>query len=362
MGFIPHVEPARLLLAAGILLGMVLVRLLFERVILRQLMRATSLTSFRHDEQVVEALQPPVSAFIVALGLFWSSSALGLPAEPLDFPRWIAFGWRAASMALVIWALYRLINPLAAFLEDKLFSADDNSRRQFTPILNGVLRFVLITLAAVFVAHNLGYHVTSLLAGLGIGGLAVALAAQDTLANILGTVVVLSDKPFRVGDWVMVDGQEGVVEGIGFRSTRIRTFSKSLIVVPNKLLTEQRIENWSAMTRRRVTMTMGLLYCTSPEAMVRFVDGLRALLQADEGVETDTVTVAFTEFNASSLDVLVIYFTHAIPLPEHLVVKQRLNLAILRLAAETGVEFAFPTRTLHVESLPTAPGAVRMPN
>ncbi len=354
MAFLPHVEPARLMVAAGILLGMLLVRLFFKRVILRVLMRATALTSFRHDDEVVNALQPPVTAFIVALGLYWSFSALDLPAQPLDFPRWIQLGWRAASMVLVIWALYRLITPLAAFLEDKLFSTDDNSRRQFAPILNGVLRFVLVTLAAVFVAHNLGYHVTSLLAGLGIGGLAVALAAQDTLANILGTVVVLSDKPFRVGDWVLVDGQEGVVEGIGFRSTRIRTFSKSLIIVPNKLLTEQRIENWSAMTRRRVKMSLGLLYNTPPEAMVRFVDGLRALLQADEGVETDTVTVAFTEFNASSLDVLVIYFTDAIPLPEHLEVKQRLNLAILRLAADTGVGFAFPTRTVHVESMPGA--------
>jgi len=354
MTFLPHVEPGRLLVAGCILLGMLLVRLLFKTVILRLLMRATSLTSFRHDDEVLEALQPPVTAFIVALGLYLALSALGLPAQPLDFPRWIELGWKAAAMVLVIWGLFRLIKPLAAFLEDKLFAADENARRQFSPILGGVLRFVLVTLAAVFIAHNLGYQVTSLLAGLGIGGLAVALAAQDTLANILGTVVVLSDKPFRVGDWVLVDGQEGVVETVGFRSTRIRTFSKSLIIVPNKLLTEQRIENWSAMTRRRVKLTLGLLYSTPPEAMARFVEALRAMLQGDEGVEADTVTVAFTEFNASSLDVLVIYFTHAIPLPEHLEVKQRLNLAILRVAAECGVEFAFPTRTVHVDSLPAA--------
>lgn len=354
MTFLPHVEPQRLLVAGGILLGMLLVRLLFKKVILRLLLRVTSLTSFRHDDEVLEALQPPVTALIVALGLYLSLSALGLPRHPLDFPRWIDLGWKAAAMVLVIWALFRLIRPLAAFLEDKLFAADETARRQFSPILGGVLRFLLVALAAVFVAHNLGYQVTSLLAGLGIGGLAVALAAQDTLANILGTVVVLSDKPFRVGDWVLVDGQEGVVETVGFRSTRIRTFSKSLIIVPNKLLTEQRIENWSAMTRRRVKLTLGLLYSTPPQAMERFVDALRALLQGDEGVEADTVTVAFTEFNASSLDVLVIYFTDAIPLPEHLVVKQRLNLAILRVAQECGVEFAFPTRTVHVESLPAA--------
>ncbi|MFA7332119.1 MAG: mechanosensitive ion channel family protein [Candidatus Delongbacteria bacterium] len=344
-----HFDGARLLLAAGILLGMLLVRLIFQKVILRHLMRVTALTSMRHDDLVLEAIQPPMTAFLLSLGVYWSLVALQLPTTPLNLPRYLELAWHATAMALVIWLLYRLITPLAAFLEDRLFSGDETGRRQFAPILTGVLRFLLITLAAVFVAHNLGYQVTSLLAGLGIGGLAVALAAQDTLANILGTVVVLSDRPFRVGDWVRVDGQEGTVEGIGFRSTRIRTFSKSLIVVPNKLLTEKQIENWSAMTCRRVKMSLGLLYATEPERLTAFVEDLRQLLVTDPGVDAEAVTVAFTEFGTSSLDVLVVYFTHAIPYDEHLVVRQRINLAILRLAAARGVEFAFPTRTVQLE-------------
>jgi MscS family membrane protein len=343
-----HFDGARLLLAAGILLGMLLVRLIFQKVILRHLLRITALTSMRHDDLVLEAIQPPLTCLLVGLGVYWALETLQLPSQPLNLPGYVESAWRLTAMALVIWLLYRLITPLAAFLEDRLFRNDETARRQFAPILTGVLRFLLITLAAVFMAHNLGYHVTSLLAGLGIGGLAVALAAQDTLANILGTVVVLSDRPFRVGDWVRVDGQEGTVESIGFRSTRIRTFAKSLIVVPNKLLTEKQIENWSAMTYRRVKMSLGLLYATEPERMTAFVENLRQLLVTDAGVDAETVTVAFTEFGTSSLDVLVIYFTHAIPYDEHLVVRQRLNLAILRLAAAQGVEFAFPTRTVNM--------------
>ncbi len=336
----------RLMIAAGILVATFALRMLLKGVVLRQLMRLTSLTRWRHDDLVLEALKPPVLAFTLGLGLYSALEVLPLPVKPVDLPLWITKTWHGVMAVVAVWALYRLVTPLAALLEDRLFGEDETALRQFSPILTGVLRFMTVSLAALFIAHNMGYQVTSLLAGLGIGGLAVALAAQDTLANILGTVVVLSDQPFRVGDWVMVDGQEGVVESIGFRSTRIRTFARSLIVVPNKLLTERQIENWSAMNRRRVKMTLGLTYSTMPDAMAAFVEGVRALLGQDADVDQEAITVAFTEFNASSLDVLVVYFTHAVAYPDHLVVRQRLNLAFLRLAAEQGLSFAFPTRTV----------------
>ena len=342
----PVFDPARLLVAAGILAAMVLVRLFFEKVILRWLIRLSALTRMRHDELVLSAAQPPATAFLVSLGVYLALLELRLPSTPLDFPRLIEMGWRATLAVLAVWLLYRLVTPLTALLEDRLFSRDETARRQFTPILTGVLRFLLVGMAALFIAHNMGYQVTSLLAGLGIGGLAVALAAQDSLANILGTVVVLSDQPFRVGDWVMVDGQEGTVESIGFRSTRIRTFARSLVVVPNKLLTERQIENWSAMNLRRIKLTAGLVYSTPPETVEAFVAGVRRLLEQDPEVEQGQSTVSFTELGACSLDVLIIYFTRAIPWNEHLEVRQRINLAILRLAAELGTSFAFPTRTV----------------
>lgn len=340
----------RLLIAAGILVATFMVRLLLQKVILRHVVRLTALTSWRHDDLVVEALKPPVMAATLALGCYLALESLPLPTSPLDLPLWIGKLWHGTLAVLSVWVLYRLVTPLAALLEDRLFGDDEAAMRQFAPIMTGVLRFMTVSLAALFIAHNMGYQVTSLLAGLGIGGLAVALAAQDTLANILGTVVVLSAQPFRVGDWVMVDGQEGVVESIGFRSTRIRTFSRSLIVVPNKLLTERQIENWSAMNRRRVKLTLGLTYNTPPAAMEGFVESIHALLKADPDVDQESLTVAFTEFNSSSLDVLVVYFTHAVAYPDHLVVRQRLNLAFLRLAAEQGLSFAYPTRTVLMAS------------
>lgn len=345
-------ELIRLFIAAGILAATVLVKLLFEKVILRLLLRISALTSMRHDDLVIKALRPPLSAFIISLGCYLALSALHLPDVPVDLPRYLEKIWQVVLAVLAVWALYRLVIPVSAFLEDGLFSRDETARRQFSPILTGVLRFLVVTMAALFIAHNMGYQVTSLVAGLGIGGLAVALAAQDTLANILGTVVVLSDQPFRVGDWVMVDGQEGIVETIGFRSTRIRTFSRSLIIVPNKMLTERQIENWSAMTRRRVRMSVGLLYSTPADQMERFVEGVRRLIVEDPGVDAEQYTVYFNEFNASSLDVLIIYFTTGVTLNEHLEVRQRLNLAIMRLAEGLGLSFAFPTRTVHVDSMP----------
>lgn len=344
-----QIDPTRLLIAGCILAATLLVRVLLEKVVLRAMIRVTSLTSMRHDDLVLSALKPPFTWFVLGLGVFLALVELQLPTQPWNLPHWIDLAWKWTEIGLVIWALFRLITPVAAFLDDHLMGSDESAQRQFSPILTGLLRFLLVALSATFIAHNLGYQVTSLLAGLGIGGLALALAAQDTLANFFGTIVVLGDRPFRVGDWVKVDGQEGVVEGIGFRSTRIRTFSKSLIVVPNKLLTEKQIENWSAMNQRRVKHSLGLLYSTQPEQMEAFVAGLRSLLETDPGVDPETITVSFTDFNASSLDVLVVYFTHAVPYNEHLLVRQRLNLAILRLAAAQGVGFAFPTRTVQLE-------------
>jgi MscS family membrane protein len=345
-----HFDASRLLLAAGILAATFLVRLFFHKVILKLLIRVTALTSMRHDDLVLKAIQPPATVFLASLGVYLALGVLNLPATPVDLPRWVDKGWHLVLAVLAVWLLYRLVEPLCVFLEDRLFSRDETARRQFSPILTGVLRFLMVSLSALFIAHNMGYQVTSLLAGLGIGGLAVALAAQDTLANILGTVVVLSDQPFRIGDWVRVDGQEGTVESIGFRSTRIRTFARSVIVVPNKLLTERQIENWSAMNMRRVKATLGLLYSTPPARIELFVARLREMLEGDPEVEPGQSTVSFTDFGASSLDVLVVYFTRAVPYNEHLEVRQRLNLRILALAEELGLSFAFPTRTVVLES------------
>jgi len=259
----------------------------------------------------------------------------------------VVLAWGVTLLVIGVWLVLRLIEPLTAVVQDALAKSDPTLSQQFTPIIRSSLRFVVFVLAGILLVQNLGYQVSSLIAGLGIGGLAVALAAQDTLANVFGTVVMLTDRPFQVGDWVLIGEVEGTVEQIGFRSTRVRTWGKSLVVVPNKLLTSQSIENWSAMPKRRVKQTLSLTYSTTPEQMQAFVDRVRALLAGDAAVDPEFFMVQFTDFGASSLDVLVYYFTRTTAWAEYLAERQRINLEFMRIAREVGVDFAFPTRTLH---------------
>jgi len=218
---------------------------------------------------------------------------------------------------------------------------------QLDPILKKTFRTMVVIIGGIAVIQNLGYSVGSLLAGLGIGGLAIALAAQETLANLFGSIVMLTDKPFTVGDWIQFRDVDGNVEAIGMRSTRIRTWSKSLVVVPNKLLTSEIIENWSAMPKRRVKMTIGVTYDSPREKVEELVKRVRRLLADDPDINQEFNLVNFTGFGPSSLDIFIYYFTKTTKWAEYLAIRQRINLEIMGLVEALGLSFAFPSRTVY---------------
>jgi len=200
-----------------------------------------------------------------------------------------------------------------------------------------------------YVFQLLGYNVSSLLAGLGIGGLAVALALQDTLSNFFGSVFIFLDRPFMVGDWVKIGDIEGIVEDIGFRSTRIRTWLKTLVSIPNKNVANATIDNWSRMPRRRVFQTIGVTYETTADQMEQAVKEIKKIIENDPGVDKDFIVVKFSEFGDSSLNITVIYFTIDTTLAGHLETKERINLAIMRKLLDLGLSIAFPTMSIYLE-------------
>jgi MscS family membrane protein len=331
--------------AFGILLCTFMARLLWDRFVQRVLRRLVERTRLEHDDMMLDAILKPTSSLILASGFYMALLVLPLPKDPWNLPLFLQEAWSVTLLLIVVWMFYRICEPIAAVIHSVMSKSDEGVADQFVPIIRKTMRFTVMALAAVLVIQNLGYQVTSLVAGLGIGGLAVALAAQDTLANIFGTLVMLTDRPFKVGDWVLVGGLEGTVESLGFRSTRIRTFSKSLIVVPNKLLTEQQIENWSAMPKRRINMTLGLTYDTPPDKIEIFVERLKTLLETDAAVDQEFHMVNFTGFGSSSLDILLYFFTKTTVWSDFMNERQRLNLQIMRIAHEVGVSFAFPSQT-----------------
>jgi len=220
-------------------------------------------------------------------------------------------------------------------------------------------RLVIIAVTAALViaaADQLGLPAYSLLTGLGIGGLAVALAARETLANFLGSIVIMFERPFRVGDWIKVAGQEGNVEDIGFRSTRIRTFYNSVVTIPSSELVGASIDNMGMRRYRRVRTVVQVTYDTPSEKIEAFVEGIKEILRTHPTTRKDYFHVVFHDFGAHSLDILLYFFIVAPDWSVELVERQKVLLEVVRLAERLDVSFAFPTQTLHVESLPDAAG------
>ena len=182
--------------------------------------------------------------------------------------------------------------------------------------------------------------------GVGIGGAAVALVAKDSLASIFSGMFLLLDKPFVIGDWISINDIEGVVEDISFRSTRIRTFSQSLVIIPNNTINNANITNWSRMEKRRVVFDLGVSYDTTPEQIQLCTHEIQSALSLMDEVEKETYQVHFTTFGDYSLNIQIIYYTTATQLADYLAVREKVNLKILELCEAHHIEIAFPTQTI----------------
>ncbi|HUS97056.1 MAG TPA: mechanosensitive ion channel family protein [Hyphomicrobiaceae bacterium] len=200
-------------------------------------------------------------------------------------------------------------------------------------------------------ASRLGIPAYSVLAGLGIGGLAVALAAQDSLANLFASIIIMFEKPFRVGQWIKVGTNEGIVERVGFRSTRIRTFHDSLISIPNSDVVKTSIDNLGAREKRRQRFFLQIKYDTPPERVDQFVSEIRRLIEAHDKVDTEKHFIHFNNLGESALEILLYFYLRVDDYAEELREREGILLRLLELAEEIGVTFAFPTRTLQLESM-----------
>jgi MscS family membrane protein len=223
------------------------------------------------------------------------------------------------------------------------------------------LRFVGIVAAIALLmeaANELGFPAFSVLAGLGVGGLAVALAARDSLANLLGSVLIMFEKPFRVGHRIRLSGSEGTVEDVGFRSTRIRTGDNSLISIPNNTIVNATVENLTARTMLRQNLLVQITYATPPDKILEFRNGIERLLLDSPAVNAGNVVVRLNDLGESSLNI-VVRFHLVVDGSNELPEREAIILQIIELALRLGVEFAFPTRTLVIE--PAAGQAERDP-
>jgi MscS family membrane protein len=342
------------LAALGVIaLGFVLKKI--ADAVFRRLVTLTGKTKLPFDEIFVAALSRPFGWALQAAGVYVALLILPVPEEPIDVRRFVDAVLVAYSAVLLIWFAVRFVDGISDWWNERAKLTESRLDDQLVPIVRRTLKVFCYVIGAVLVLQNLGYSVGSLLAGLGIGGLAIAMASKDTVANLFGSLVIFLDKPFQIGDWIELGEVEGTVEEVGLRTTRIRTFANSLITMPNASFTTQAVNNWSRMKKRRIKMTVGITYAASPAQVDELVQRIRQLIERDDKLLGDFFLVNFDNLGPSSLDIFIYCFTVTTDWAEFLQAKQEFMLRLMALVDELGLEFAYPTQTIQLEQPAGAP-------
>lgn len=279
------------------------------------------------------------------LTLAATAVALRLVKAPPPVDEWLAQLLKAGFAVLVAFVASRAASvAFGHWVGMASTSAEIQSRKTLGPLAAKTCAIFFYIIAALLVLQNMGYNVAGLLAGLGIGGVAIALAAKDTVANIFGSVAVLVDQSFSVGDYIQIGSTEGTVEKIGLRSTRVRTPEGYLVAIPNQNLTTSEIINLSARPTRRLVFTIGLVYDLTAAQMEQAVDIVRGIFAAHP--QTGDAWVHWKDFGPSSLDIQVVYWCKALAMRDFLDAVQELNVQIKEKLDAAGFGFAFPTQTV----------------
>ncbi len=328
-------------------------------VVLKKVALIASKSKTKVDDIFIESLHSPLRWAVLIIGIYIALQILPLPEEPVDIASFVDALFKGVSILLIVWFGIRLSDRLCARWAERAENTDSKLDDQAIPILQGTVKVFLVLVGIALFLQNLGYSVGSLIAGLGLGGAALALASKDTLANLFGAIVIFWDRPFELGDWVVVEGVEGTVEEVGIRTTRVRTFANALVTVPNMKLTTASIVNWSKMQKRRIKMTIGVTYDSKPEQLRAGVKAIQDLIAETPELRDDFYLVRFDSFGPSSLDIFIYCFTATTVWAEFLEVKEQFLLNIMGRFQEIGLEFAFPTQTVHIANPDSDPDAER---
>ncbi len=211
------------------------------------------------------------------------------------------------------------------------------------------LRFILLLVVLLFVLDLWGVNINGIIAGLGVGGIVIAMGAQDVVANVLGGANVFIDKQYEIGDWISINSAEGIVEDINYRSTKIRSFDSTLDIVPNQIVNKDIVKNLSKRNKRKINFTLGVVYQTKSEDLKNIVSDIYNYLSSRDDVSKDDIIVKFSGFGESSLDISIIYHTYNMTLDSYMNVKEEVNFEIIDIVEKNNSSCAYPTRTVMIE-------------
>lgn len=322
-------------------------RKLFTTIIIIPLQQLAKKTETYYDDKIISALKGPLrfSFIIIGVHLFFV-----LTFKETDFIKNIL---SSLVVYTVFWAILDIVEKFRGVFSKVFERVNPDLGSEIGSFIVTIVKMLLIGIGLGAILQVWGINVTALVASLGIGGLAFALAAKDTAANLFGSFSLLADKSIRIGEWIKVNGVEGIVEDIGIRTTKIRTFDKSIITVPNHMIANNPIENFSRRGVRRIKMAVGLTYGTRRETIQTIVKEIREMLQVHEGIaQKETLLVHFDTFGDSSLNVFIYTFTATSNWAHYLETREDIHLKIMEIVERNGSGFAFPSQSIYLESLP----------
>jgi MscS family membrane protein len=330
-----------------IVLGAVVVGKILYWICKNIISKLTSKTETKLDDIILDMIEEPVVLAVTIGGAWYGLNSLKL-SEKAD--AWISSAFQALIVLSVAWLVARLLDSLFKHYLVPLADRSENDLDdQLLPILSKGTKVAVWSLGIIVALNNAGYNVGAILAGLGIGGLALAMAAKDTVANIFGGFTIFTDRPFVLNERVKVAGFDGMIKEIGVRSTRLQTLDGTIVTIPNSKFTDMPVENVSREPSRKVLLNLGLTYDTTPEGIEKAMTLLKEIASANDNLE-EKVIVSFNQFGDFAMNLLFIYYIKkGADIPQ---TQTEMNLKILNAFNEAGLEFAFPTQTLYAKLEP----------
>lgn len=340
---------------AAAALALLLVAVIFHTVLYTRLFspleNLLKRTETEADDYLAKTSRAPVAWLTYIVAIYLGVRILGLPESTTDTVGVVS---RSVGTIVAAWLVFRVLDVGVHFLDNYTEETEATIDDQLVPVVRRISRILLVIIAGLLIVQQWGYDVSTMIAGLGIGGLGFALAARNMLSNWFGALMIFTDRPFEVGEWVETDFGEGTVEEVGLRSTRIRTYDRERLIIPNSEVASTAITNSSPVDRRHVEEEIGLVYETTHEQLTEVLEGVRDLLERHESVADEDWRVFFVGFGESALNIEISYFNADPDWRAMRQTREKIFLEIFEIVERAGTEFAYPTRSIQLEGESTA--------
>ena len=337
----------RIVVSIGIILLAAILNKFIIKKILKLIQRIAGKSRVGFTSKVLESFEKPLINLVMITAIYVAIINILFQNENLIMIHRL---YRVSIIITISIGFYNLLATSSVIFDRFGKKYRVQTSEVIKSFLSKIARVILVIIAITLVAKEFNYDLGTLVAGLGIAGLAVSMAAKDTLANLIAGIIIVFDKPFDLGDWISNSEVEGVVEEINFRNTRIRTFEKELICVPNLNLVSEALKNHSERKMRRVKFALGLTYETNSSQMIVFREAVEKYLMSLNEIDKESIVVRFSDFNDSSLDIMIMYFVKTTEYTEYMKIKESVNLELMNIVEKQGLSVAFPTQSLYFEN------------